>query len=671
VKRVVAALVVLLAAHPVGAAGLQAPPLSDSGVSATNTTTEADRGFAATGAARTSTIRKHVELRLTPEEPGAVDVAVTYDPPDSVTGLRVDVPSDARNVDSESFTRTPEGYEWDGATDPATIEFTLPANQSATGPRSPTVRTDGDYSFVDAGEWALVTVPRLRTRWEWRGSGDVTVAEDASVAGEGSTGGEIAYLGPVEEHTRTANGQTFTLAVPERASPAASPQELLDALAAASSRLRVGARDERVWFAAAPTGADWGVRGVEYGGSDAWVLADSQLHRASNVWFHEYVHTRQDYRAAESARWTVEAGAEYYAALLALRTGHVRFSAFEAHLSYGERTPWRDAVLSEPSTWPSGADYVKGPLVWGEIDRRVRLETNSTATMADVLYRLNQRDEPVGSAEFLEAVLGVASPDVEDLANRYTNTRETPETWTRNQHAAAFSTRPARTAFEVRAYRVSGPFRNETFARPPTLSVGETVTVVGSVTNDGGQTGEYVATVELDGDVLAETRGELEPGEHTEVALRAEVGAAGTYNVTAGMTTVALDARAPADASVSDLTVNATEVRPGDSVAATVTLSNPHDVPATGEVPVTLNGEEAATAEASLAPGEAATRTVSVTLPASGEYTVAAGEQSVTVTAGDASTGTGVPGFGFGLAVAVVAALLAAFLAGRSARRDA
>lgn len=664
-RRVVVAVVVLLATQAVGVAAVQGPVDADAQPSSVQVATEPARSAIDAATTQTSTIRKDIELHLTPSEPGSVDVAATYDVPDAVTALRVTLPSDAENVDSESFTQTPDGYEWDGTTDPATLRFTLPANQTASGSRGPTVQADGDYSFVDVGEWALITTPQLRTGWSYRGpEGSVTVAEDVTVAGEGSTGGEIAYLGPVEEYTQTANGQQFTLAVPEHASMVESSGEVLDALGTASSRLHVGARDDGVWFVAAPTSADWGVRGVEYGGNDAWVLADSRLDRASNVWFHEYVHTRQAFDTAESGRWTTEAGAEYYAALLALQTDYVSFSAFETHLSYGERDPWRDAILSQPSTWPAGANYVKGSLVWGAIDRRVRLATNSTATMADVLYRLNQRSEPVTNANVLAAVLDVSSPSVEERANQYTNTRATPDMWTRSQHADAFNTQPARMEFEVREYRVSGPFRNETFAQPPTLYVGETVTVAGSVTNDGGQTGEYVATAEFEGDVLVETRGELAPGETTEIALREQVGAAGTYNVTGGRTTVALDVRKPGNVSVSNLSVAESRVQPGSDVTVAVTLSNPDDVPATGPVAVTLDGDEVATVDAALAPGATATRTVNVTVPEAGQYTLAAGDASVTVTAGDLGTGTGIPGFG--IPVALLALLVAGLLARRS-----
>ncbi|MUV61906.1 CARDB domain-containing protein, partial [Halobacterium sp. CBA1126] len=642
-REVVVAFVVVLLVTPGVGAAVAAP----TGTDASPPTADAARDAAGdVAAAQTYTIRKHIDLHRTPAEPGEIDVVATYDVPDPVTSLSVSLPSNAEAVESSSFARTPDGYEWDGTTDPATVRFTLPANQTASGARSPAVQAGGDYSFVDVGEWALVTVPQLSTGWSYRApkGTDVTISEDVTVDGEGSTGGEIAYLGPVEEHTRTANGQQFTLAVPEHASMAESSEEVLDALGEASKRLHVGSRDNRVWFVAAPTTVDWGVLGVEYGGNDAWVRADAHLDRPRNVWFHEYVHTRQAFRTADSGRWTMEAGAEYYASLLSLRTDYVSFGAFETHLALGEREPWRDAVLSQPSTWPSGANYVKGSLVWGELDRRVRLATDSTATMEDVLYRLNQHEDRVTNADVLAAVLEASTPAVEERANQYTNTRQTPEMWTRSQHAAAFGTQPARMNFDVREYRVTGPFRNETFAEPPTVYVGETVTVVGSVTNDGGQTGEYVAAVEFAGDVLAETRGELPPGETADVTLRENVGAAGTYNVTGARTDVALDVREPGNVSVTDLSVDDNRVEPGENVTATVTLSNPGDVPADGPVAVTLDGERVGTVDAALAPGETATRTLTVTLPEAGRYTLAAGDASVTVTAG--GIGTGIPGFG-------------------------
>lgn len=620
-----------------------------------------------------ATISKDIELSLTPEEPGQIGVEVTYSIPDEVTRLTVSVPTDAEAVSSASFSPADGQYEWNGETNPASLSFTLPANESASGARSPSLTQDGEYSFVDTGPWAMVTVPGLRTGWEWRGPDGftVTLRESVDVAGDGSTGGEIAFLGPMQTHERTANDQSFTLVVPEAASMEASPEAVLDALVGASSRFHVGERDENVWFAAAPTDTDWSIRGVEYGGSDAWVLADSPLTEASNVWFHEYVHTRQGFDTATSGRWTTEASAEYYSALLALRAGYIGFDRFQTYLSYGEREPWRNAVLADPDTWAGGgANYVKGGLVWGNIDRRVRLATNSTYTMGTVLYHLNQQDERVTNGDVLVAVDTVSETDIREYAFEYTETEAVPETWTRRQHAEAFSTEPPHVTADVGEYRVEGPFRNESFSTPPTLYVGERLTVQAAVTNEGGQSGEYTASLAFEETLLAKTSGTLEPTVTDDVTLSSDLGQTGTYTLSVGRDTVELTAREPALVEVSDLSMSSADVDTGEDVTATVQLSNPTADYASGSVDLLVNDEPFSTLDATLEPGESTTRTVTVTLSESGEYTIAAGEQSTTVTVGNGSaseaTGSDTQIPGFGIIVAFAALAGAALLAGRN-----
>jgi hypothetical protein len=425
--------------------------------------------------AETPTIEQSIRLHLTPSEAGRIDVTVTYDVPEELTSLRVQLPDGATDVTSESFTESSDGYEWDGDTDPAELRFTIPANRSSTGAHSDGPRerdvagrsTQDTYSFVDAGSWALVTVPQLGTEWSWRNARDVTLTEDVAVDGEGSTGGEMAYLGSVEVHTRTANGQTFTLAVPERASMSESPGDVLDALSVASNQLRVGERDAEIWITAAPRDAEWIAQGIEYGGSDFWVVANAPLDVPGNVWLHEYVHTRQAFTTASSARWTTEATADYYAALLALEAGDIGFEAFRTYLGRGDDDPWRDAVLARPETWARGANYVKGSLVWGELDRRVRLETNSSATMTDVLWRLNQQNDQVSNDDVLAALADVSSNEVAGVGEQYTETPSTADMWSRFEHRRAFDTDPPLMQYDVQQYRVTGPFRNQSFDSPP------------------------------------------------------------------------------------------------------------------------------------------------------------------------------------------------------------
>jgi hypothetical protein len=628
------------------------------------------------------TIQKDVRLFLTPTEPGAVDVTVTYDVPRELTSLTVRLPADARDVQTDSFSEGTDGYEWDETTDPASIRFTMPANESADTSRSLNVTgsnasagpveatraggsaQEGNFVFADVGDWALVSVPQLGTGWGWRSAENVTLTESVSVAGEGSTGGEIAFLGPSETHTRTANGQTFSLVVPEAASLRESPTDVLDALADASGRLRVGARDDEVWMVAAPTDAPWGVRGIEYGGNDAWVVADSSLEDPGNVWLHEYVHTRQDFRTATSGRWITEASAEYYSAFLALRGGYVSFAEFETFLEHGEREPWRDAVLSVPSTWESGANYVKGSLVVGEVDRRIRLATDSSSTMSDVLWALNRHGGQVTNGDFLVAVAAASSDDVASTVERLTESRAVPSMWTRLQHEAAFDAQPPRMNYEAVSYSVTGPFRNETFDSLPTLYVGETLTVEAFVVNDGGVPGTYTARLTLNGGPVARAGGELAPSESTAFTLAHEFGTAGEYNLSVGRTPVPVTVTEPATVRVASLSVSETRVEAGDDVTVTVKLENPTDRHAVGPVAVTLAGEQVGSVDASLAPGETATRTVAVTVEDGDSAVLAAGNESVTLNPAMDDRDAG-PIPGFGAAGATLAVTLLALLARR------
>jgi PGF-CTERM protein len=535
------------------------------------------------------------------------------------------------------------------------------ANRTTTGARAGATTQEAAYSFVDTGEWALVTVPTLSTGWGWRGVETVELDESVTIAGEGSTGGEIAYLGPVTEHTRTANGQTFTLAVPERASLLESPDAVLDALAEASERLRVGARDPRVWMAAAPTSVDWGVRGVEYGGDDAWVTADASLSEPGVVWLHEYVHTRQAYETAASGKWTVEASAEYYSGLLALQMDFVDFDTFQTFLSYGTRDPWRDAILSQPSTWPSGANYLKGSLVWGAIDRRLRLATDSSVTASEVLWSLNRHDDPVTNDDVLHAIVNASTADAGQYAQRYTATRAAPEVWSRLQHARAFGTEPPRMTYEIQQYHVSGPFRDATFDEPPVLYVGETLTVTAMVENEGGTAGAYEATFTLGDRTVADAGRRLAPGATDAFTLQHRFTGDGDYNLTVGRNPIPVAVREPATPTVTGLSVSPEDASPGDTVTATVTLSNPTDGPATGSVPVLFGDREVASVDATLAAGESVDRTVTVTVPENGGDLVV-GDQTVTLATGSAAS---TPGFGVGATVAALAA--AALVATRRA----
>jgi len=665
---VVVALLVASLAAPVAGQPALAAAADDSSAAVDAETgvveqsaTDAVSAVDSTGDGQTATIRKRVELFLTPEEPGRIDVVVAYTLPDAVSSLSVRVPDRTVAVETSDFDQTSDDYEWDGDDDTARLRVTVDANRSARGSRSGALAQEGEYSFLDAGPWAVVTVPTFRTGWGWSGPEDLTVdiSETTRVAGAGSTGGELALLGDVTEYTRTASGQTFTLVVPDRADMTEDADDVLDVLAAASQRVQVGDRDDQVWMGVAPTDADWGVRGVEYGGNDAWVLADSRLDDPSNVWLHEYVHTRQGYDTAESGRWTMEAAAEYYAAALSLELGTVDFSQYRDYLEYGARDPWRDAVLASPSTWSSGANYLKGSLVWGELDRRMRLATDRRAAMRDVLWALNRQDGDVSNRDVVDAVRNASTPEAAAAAERFTTTDATPELWSSVEHARAFAVEPPRMVVDGVEYRVTGPFRNETFQSVPTLYVGETVTVTATVTNAGGTRGDYEGRLDDGNRTVAVDSGSLAGDESAALAVEHTLASPGTYNLTLGRDTRSVAVRSPAAVRVRDLSVEPDRVPVEGRVNVTATLANPASDPARGPVAVTLDGERVAALNVTLAADASVTRTTTLTLAEAGRHEVTAGDRTVTVRAGDGGGTAPGPGLA-GAALAVSAAALVA-----------
>ncbi|KAB7516498.1 hypothetical protein DM867_05135 [Halosegnis rubeus] len=66
-------------------------------------------------------------------------------------------------------------------------------------------------------------------------------------------------------------------------------------------------------------------------------------------------------------RWSIEGGADYYAALETLRQDRIDFAEFQQFL--GRAARYDGAVLAEPNTWSDlFVPYVKGRLVAGELD---------------------------------------------------------------------------------------------------------------------------------------------------------------------------------------------------------------------------------------------------------------------------------------------------------------
>ncbi|MFC7096994.1 CARDB domain-containing protein [Halobaculum marinum] len=661
---------------------------------------------AATTATTSHDIGLRTTLALTPETPGSVRVTLRFDVPDRVSGLETTLADGAENVALDGFAAAGDAtYEWDGETSTPTITYRMAANrtsQSATfdpdadldtdsgATPTPTGGTDaladaataeGRYLFVDTGPWALVTVPSPGVAWRYRGDA-VGLSRTATTAGPGAVGSRIAFLGEHTVHERTAHGQTFRLVVPAAADGmAAEPAAVLESLSAASDTLRVGDRDESVFLVAAPADVSWAVRGIQTGDADAWVRADEPLDTPESPWLHEYVHTRQSFATTAETRWLTEGSADYYAALLALRQGHVDFDEFADHLARGARAPFAGAVLAEPSTWTAGAQYRKGALVAGDLDRRIRLASDDGATLSTVFTRLNAESEPVSGERFATLVATAGDATTADAARRFTRTDAVPEMWSAEAHSAAFATPVARLLVDTPdRIAVDGAYRNTTLSTPATLAVGETVTVPVAVRNVGGAAGDYRVTATADGRRVAVANGTVAAGANATARLSWTPPGPGRYTLTVRDRRYTVVVAEPARPTVTALSTNRTSVAPGDSVLVTAEVTTDGSVPADGAVTVRVDGRAVATERVRVAPNGTATVRVPVTFDAAGEYVVSVGDARASVTVettaaaadsvgGDAS-GTAVATPGFGPATTLAALVSSLVVAARLGRRS-
>ncbi|UIO99669.1 hypothetical protein Hbl1158_14260 [Halobaculum sp. CBA1158] len=666
-----ALVLVLVSAAPASAvAHSTAPTPSPASATADVAAGDAAAGTAVT-AADEDTIHVRTTLSLTPERPGEVDVTLRFDVPDRVSELSPTVDARATGVETDGFAAAGDGtYEWDGDTASPTISYRLPANQTVRSSRlaredrgggagavSPadlagdaaSVGDDGGYRFVDTGPWALVSTPTVSVSFRYYGDTQPRVVRDPTVNGPGAVGERIAFLGEHEVHEHTAHGQTFRLVVPAAASDSmrVEPAAVFDSLASASDSMRVGDRDESVFLVAAPTGVDWGVAGLQTGDADAWVRADEPLDAARNAWLHEYVHTRQAYRTTPETRWTIEGSATYYAAALALRQDRIDFRTFADALARGERDAYADAVLADPDTWTADAQYRKGALVAGDLDRRIRLASDGGATLGTVLRRLNAESDasdpnaqPISEDRLLDVVADVADDAVADDARRFTRTEATPEAWSAEEHEAAFG----RLAAQIRIssgteLRVNGSSRNATVGPTPTVAVGETVSVPVEVENVGGESGDYRVTLTVDGAPVANATGTLSANAAETRRLSWTPNATGTYRVGVPGRTYEVRVSEPDPPAVSSLSVDRSTVAVGESVTLEATVVAGNSVPTVGDLAVRVDGERVGTESVSVAPGETRTVRIPVSFDGPGEHTVAVGDERVTITVtADATT---------------------------------
>ena len=625
------------------------------------------------------TLTRTTTFSLQPDDQGTIRAELRFSIPDQVVQLKTAVPADANVVGRDGFRAAENGnYSWDERTAHPSITLSLQVNRTGDYHQRLTPTDGSGLVFVDTGEWAIAPVPSAALWWSsLRSEPPVSFARATAVDGEGVAGNEMAYLGPHTSRTRTIDGQEITLVVPEAATLEPSRDAILETFDEASTGLPSSPVSQSLVIAA-PTAVEWGPYGLA-DRSDAWVRADQRLDTASNVWVHEFVHLRQDFRTATETRWIREGMPEYYAALFALEAGHIDFDQFTAHLNRATRDRYADVVLADPGSWTALAQYAKGALVYGDLDRRIRQASDGGAAALQVFEAMNEHEGKIDQAFLADQVGAVSDDETARAFADATTTTETPTPWSLETHREAFGTAPPKVTTAVGdEIRLTGPYRNVTTATLPTLVPGERLTVPVTVRNDGDATGAFDLRLEANGRIVDATNGTLDGGERATVELSHRFSAAEQVALEVAGTRWTVTVTEPAEPVATALSVRRTSVPVGEAVRVTVEFGNPASVPANGTGVLTVDGDETVSWPLRLDVGETHVRTTEVTIPEAGTHLIAVGSQTVAVqgvgpgpsTAGTSTdrpaggtTATGTPGFGrlaAGIAVLMLAGLLVA-----------
>ena len=584
------------------------------------------------------------EFQLTPNEPGQIDVQWTFDIPDSVPVLNVtNLPAEAHNVDLNGFVQRSGELRWnedDQSTRTPSVTFTVSVNETTA---------DGNLKYADTGDWALIRRPTLASveYLYYTNQPEPTVTRTNSTAGEGVAGRAMVYLGPHETTTRTEHGQTFRLVVPEAATLRESKADIFDSVTDAADSLRVGERDERVTMFAAPTTVPWGVKGLQTGDSAFYTQANLTVDEADNTWVHEYVHTRQNFETTDATQWFTEASAEYYAALLTLKQSRIDFRAFSDSLGYGANQRYDDVTLATPSSWHDSANYEKGALVSGDLDRRIRLATDSSVSLQQVFKQLNGQRTAISQQRLLQVVENAGGQSVHDTAGQFTETTAGPEMWSQSAHNDAFTALPAQFAatfpdIGTDGFRIRGPYRNGT-ASGSALVPGETLHADLTVSNVGGAEGSYDISVTKDGVPVTTLTGTATSGESVTETVSFTFEQPGNYRLATGADTLDVRVRDPAIPTVTDVYANRTTVQGGGGVRVTAVISNDENRPASGVVTLQQDGQSVVDRSVKLDKNAGTRLTATARLSAVGTTTFSAGEHSVDVTVEEATTPTATP----------------------------
>jgi hypothetical protein len=642
-------LVVALVGVLAGASGAVAgedTATTESTLQLTSGNSSGGAGAVATGpqAQTSNSIDITHEFRLTPTEPGQIDVQWTFEIPDSVARMNTTLPDGAFESRVSGFDRQDGKLVWredDQSTRTPTTTFTISVNETTD---------DGSPKYVDTGDWALIKRPSLASvsYSYYTNQGEPSITRTNVTAGSGVAANAMVYMGDYEMTNRSDHGQEFRLVVPEAATLTEEKSDIFDTVTAASNDLRVGNRDETVTMFAAPTSVPWGVAGLQRGESAFYTVANRSVRDPDNTWVHEYVHTRQAFNTTETTKWFIEASAEYYAAQLTLQQERIEFEEFSDSMSVGANRRYDDVVLANPDSWTDSANYEKGGLVAGDLDRRIRVASDSSASLQTVFQRFNSRSSKTNQRVFIGYFETAGGNSVADTARRFTENTDGPDMWTQQQHNEAFENLPAQFSYTFPAvgssgFRVRGPYRNGT-APEDGLVTGETLVADIAVENVGGSTGSYDLTVTRDGEPITNRTGTAAAGEVVTETVAIDFSAAGTYRLSTGSDSLGVGVKEPASPTVADVFANRTTIEGSGGVRVTAVVTNEADRPASGVVSVRQGTTTLVEQQVSLDVGESTDIVATTGLSDAGTSVFTAGEQSVEVTVEETQTPTTTPG---------------------------
>jgi hypothetical protein len=230
------------------------------------------------------------------------------------------------------------------------------------------------------------------------------------------------YLGPYTEYSQMIGEQNVRLIVSDEATLEDDPNEVVAALQDASQYM-VGSIHSEILVLALPSPMREG--GMAYTQSgEFWVHESARLDSPNNLWFHEYMHTRQTYETTQSMKWFREASAQYHAAALTFNQERISERVF---LNYITNDKYSDEVLVDPETWSDNqVPYVKGPKVLYALDLELRKRTSREQHLGNVIYRMHQQEGAISYMDFKSIVVELSGPEIGPWLDRYVTSSASP-----------------------------------------------------------------------------------------------------------------------------------------------------------------------------------------------------------------------------------------------------